>query len=308
VHALRDWIYSQPTSLVGTVIVLGAVLVSLIGLTCFHRFVPHELRRVHNDVAGFIIAIVGVIYAVLLAFIAVSTWENFNKAQDAADLEANMLGNLYVDCEGLPPKVAFSVRRHLRDYARLVVDREWPAQKLGRTDTEAWKPLYEINKLIARFRPTEKTQAVDAEILRTANALYQARHDRLTAATSRIPNVMWAVTFLGGALTVGFTFLFGVPNFRIHLLMTALLATSLALVIVLIVAFDCPFRGELSVSSEAFSRLNKHVVRSTTIDLAYLRTVEPDYRPMSDSMLADTIYSAYFTDLPRGTFDQMLTR
>ena len=54
-----------------------------------------------------ILAIVGVIYAVLLAFIAVSTWESFNKSQDAAELEANMVDNLYVDSAGLPPKLAF---------------------------------------------------------------------------------------------------------------------------------------------------------------------------------------------------------
>src|SRR5262249_51548943 len=68
----------------------------------------------------------------------------------------------------------------------------------------------------------------------------------LVAATTKIPTIMWAVTLLGGAFTVGFSFLFGVPKFLLHLFMTGLLSASLALVIVLIVAFDCPFRGELS--------------------------------------------------------------
>ena len=102
-----------------------------IALICFHQFVPSELRRAHNDVAGFIIAIVGVIYAVLLAFIAVSTWENFNKAQDAAELEANMVDNLYVDSAGLPPKLAFCVCQHLREYVRLVIEKECPRNKRG---------------------------------------------------------------------------------------------------------------------------------------------------------------------------------
>jgi Protein of unknown function (DUF4239) len=249
VHTLRDWIYSVPTWLSGSIIVVGAVMLSLLALTCFHRFVPSELRRAHNDVAGFILAIIGVIYAVLLAFIAISTWEDFNKAQDSAELEANMVDNLYVDSAGLSPKLAFSVRRHLRDYTRLVIDKEWPSQRAGHANYEGWKPLIELNAAIAKFRPTESV-AIHSEILHTANDLYRARRDRLVAATSRIPNVMWAITLLGGALTVGFSFLFGVPRFPIHLLMTGLLAASLALVIVLIVAFDCPFRGDLSVSAD----------------------------------------------------------
>ena len=97
-------------------------------------------------------------------------------------------------------------------------------------------PLFKLNLAIAKFRPAVSTGPIEAEILHTANQLYEARRDRLVAAASGIPNVMWAVTLLGGALTVGFSFLFGVPNFRIHLIMTEMLSASLALVIVLIVA------------------------------------------------------------------------
>jgi hypothetical protein len=303
---LRDWIYSVPTWLSGSIIMFGAVALALLALICFHQFVPSELRRAHNDVAGFILAIVGVIYAVLLAFIAVSTWENFNKAQDAAELEANMVDNLYVDSAGLPPKLAFSVRQHLREYVRLVIEKEWPAQQAGRTNIEGWKPLFKLNGEIAKFRPAGNAAAVDSEILHTANDLYRARRDRLLAATSKIPTVMWAVTLLGGAFTVGFSFLFGVPKFLIHLFMTGLLSASLALVIVLIVAFDCPFRGDLSVSSWVYSRLYERVVPEMTIDLDDVRSLEPGYSSMPDSMLADTLYTTYFSDLPRTTFDRLL--
>jgi hypothetical protein len=306
VHILRDWIYNVPTWLSGSAIVLGAVALSLLALACCHRFVPLELRRAHNDVAGFILAIVGVIYAVLLAFIAVSTWEAFNKAQDSAELEANMVDNLYVDSAGLPPKLAFSIRRYLRDYTQLVIDKEWPAQQAGRRNIEGWKPLIALNSAIAKFRPTESVAAIHSQILHTADDLYRARRDRLVAADSRIPNIMWAITLLGGALTVGFSFLFGVPKFRIHLLMTGLLAASLALVIVLIVEFDCPFRGDINVSADVYRRLYQRVVPAMTIDLKEVRSQEPEYHAMPDSVLADTIYTTYFSDLPRSEFDQLL--
>ena len=305
-HSLRDWIYSTPTWLSGTIIVLGAVGISLLALTCFHRFVPSDIRRAHNDVAGFIVAIIGVINAVLLAFIAVSAWENFKKAEDAAESEANMIDNLYVDSAGLPPKLAFTVRRYLRDYTQLVIDKEWPAQQRGHTNIRGWKPLFQLNAVLAKYHPSENMTTIDSEILRTANDLYRARRDRLEAAKSRIPTVMWAVTLLGGAVTVAFSFIFGVPKLWLHMLMTGLLAASLALVIVLIVAFDCPFRGDLSVSNEVYSRLYERVVPAMTIDLNDVRNVEPDYRGISDSILADSIYTTYFSDLPRATFDRLL--
>jgi Protein of unknown function (DUF4239) len=306
VHILRDWLYSVPTWFSGSIIVFGAVALSLVALACFHRFVSVEVRRAHNDVAGFILAIVGVIYAVLLAFIAVSTWEDFNKAQDSAELEADMVDNLYVDSTGLPPTLAFFIQQRLREYIRIVVDKEWPAQRAGRVNIEGWKPLYELNTAIAKFRSAESTGALDAEVLHTANDLYRARRDRLVASTSKIPNVMWVITLLGGGLTVGFSFLFGVPDFRVQLLMTGLLAASLALVIVLIVAFDCPFRGDLSISPDVYSHLYERVAPAMKIDFAQVRNSSPEYRELSDSMLADKIYTTYFSDLPRSVYDRLL--
>ena len=88
--------------------------------------------------------------------------------------------------------------------------------------------------------------------------------------------------------------------------MTGLLSASLALVIVLIVAFDCPFRGDLSVSSAVYSPLYERVLPEMTIDLDDVRRLEPDYRGMPDSMLADTLYTTYFSDLPRTKFDRLL--
>jgi hypothetical protein len=56
-----------------------------------------RVRRAHNDLAGFSIAIISVVYAVLLAFIAVATWESFSSAETIVQAEAGYIGNLYRD-------------------------------------------------------------------------------------------------------------------------------------------------------------------------------------------------------------------
>jgi hypothetical protein len=62
-----DWIYNHPTWLWGTILVCGATLLACLGLALFHPFVDVKVRRAHNDLAGFSIAIINVVYAVLLA-------------------------------------------------------------------------------------------------------------------------------------------------------------------------------------------------------------------------------------------------
>ena len=74
-----DWIYNNPTWLWGTVLVAIFTAVSCARLLVFHGLVHVSVRKAHNDLAGFTIAVIGVLFAVLLAFIAIATWESFSR-------------------------------------------------------------------------------------------------------------------------------------------------------------------------------------------------------------------------------------
>ena len=65
----------------GLLVVGGACLAAVLGLVLVQRLVPMTIREEHNDVAGFIYAVVGVIYAVLLALVVIATWEEFGRAR-----------------------------------------------------------------------------------------------------------------------------------------------------------------------------------------------------------------------------------
>jgi hypothetical protein len=266
-----DWIYNHPPWLAGGIIIAVAVAVAWAGLVAFDRLVPLSTRSRHNDVAGFIIAIVGVIYAVLLAFIAVATWESFAAANNVVAIEANHVGNLFRDTVALPEKPRDEIRGELRAYLDLVINQEWADQAQGKVDpAAAWKPLERLHATLVEFHPANLGESVvQAEILRTLNELYSARRHRLLAATEGVPEVIWWIMGLGGALTVLFSFFFGMPSFRMHLAMTGMLTTSLSLVFVLIIELDWPFRGTLSVSSGAFVAVREDVERQ-------LASGEPD--------------------------------
>jgi hypothetical protein len=89
-----DWIYNNPTWLWGSILVAGFTALACGGLLVFHRLVHVKLRRAHNDLAGFTIAVIGVLYAVLLAFIAIATWESFSKASDIVENESDFAGSI----------------------------------------------------------------------------------------------------------------------------------------------------------------------------------------------------------------------
>lgn len=62
-------IYNNPTWLWGTVLVALFTATSCGGLLVFHRLVHVNVRRARNDLAGFTIAVIGVLYAVPSAWL-----------------------------------------------------------------------------------------------------------------------------------------------------------------------------------------------------------------------------------------------
>lgn len=248
-----DWIYSNPTWLWGTFIVVGTTLVSCLGLLFFQKLVPESARRIENDVVAGTMAIVGVAYAVLIAFIAVATWQAFTDGDKSTDVEASHIANLYRDVEGLPNDVANQIRDRVKDYVDKVINVEWPAQQRGDTSRAGRADIEQIHTLIMSFVPQNPRESViQGEFLRVLNELYSSRRTRQLAAQNAIPPVIWWIIILGSIGTISYVYLFNVENRRWHLIMTAMVASSMALVIVLVIALDRPFRGELSISTDAY--------------------------------------------------------
>jgi hypothetical protein len=261
---LRDWLYNHPSWEVGGLIVVLSVLASWAGLYLFDRYVHVSIRSRHNDVAGFIIAIIGVIYAVLLAFIAVAAWQSYDQANQVVQQEANLAGNLYRDSAAIEEPARSEMRQALAEYVDQVITQEWPAQQAGKVDTRAWKPVERLHAAITSIDAKTLSQSViQAELLRTLNELYSARRIRLLAAQDGIPDTIWWILAMGGTITVAFSFFFGMHSMRMHYAMTGTLAASMALVMVLIIALDWPFRGEVSVTAGAFAAVQDNMKQSS---------------------------------------------
>ncbi len=88
-----------------------------------------------------------------------------------------------------------------------------------------------------------------------SGGLWDANEQRLLAAETTVPEVVWDVTIVGGALTIAFSSFLGVQSLGMHLAMSAALSTSGVLVLILIIALSNPFRGDFRVSTLPFDRV-----------------------------------------------------
>jgi hypothetical protein len=251
-----DMVYQYPIWAVGLLIagaaVFGAVLIEL----CARRLLPIELRRRHNDVAAAIFSIIGVTYAVLLAFVAMLALEGFNKAKAASYAEAARIADVYNLTAGFADPEKSSIRTEIFGYARRVVNIEWPAQAEGRMVDHDSIYLNGLNKMaLALHRSDQADGDLRLLLLQAIERLGDARQERLLAAQTTIPDIVWFVVIVGGALTVAFASFLGAPSLRMQLAMSAVLAASGALVLILIIALSNPFRGDFRVSTAPFEHV-----------------------------------------------------
>src|SRR5918994_1097280 len=119
------------TVVLGVLVVGGACLAAVAGLESVQRLVPYEKRQEHNDVAGFLYAVVGVIFAVLLALLVIAVWEHYQKANETVESEANGVADIAWLAHQLPEPERHVLQEDARSCAQEVVDTEWPLIEPG---------------------------------------------------------------------------------------------------------------------------------------------------------------------------------
>src|SRR5215211_2531524 len=119
------------TVVFGVLVVIGACLAAVAGLELVQRVVPAQKRQEHNDVAGFLYAVIGVVYAVLLALLVIAVWEHYQKANETVEGEADSVGEVAWLAHRLPEPERHELQEDARSYAQEVVDTEWPLMEQG---------------------------------------------------------------------------------------------------------------------------------------------------------------------------------
>jgi ABC-type Co2+ transport system permease subunit len=249
-------ILAVPLWILGPVLVVVVPLLAVGIQAVVRRRWPVIAAGEHNEVAGFLIAVVGVMYAVVLAFCVIVTWERFNEAKVNVEVEASELRVVLRQAGGLPPEVRAPMHDLAVSYANEVATVEWAAMHDGRRSDDAFRILNEMYSTLNRVETASGTQEVFlAATLDRLDEVSDSRIRRLDAAGEGIPDALWAAIIVGGLLTVGFALLFGAPNERLHYLMIWGFTAVVMVQIFVILVMNYPFAGSVTVSPDALEAI-----------------------------------------------------
>jgi Protein of unknown function (DUF4239) len=219
------------------------------------RLVGVERLALNNEVAGFIFAIIGVVYAVLLAFVVIAVWEKFSEGQTAVAKESAAAAALFYYSDGPEPEAA-KLHDSIVHYLTLAIESDWPAMATNAEDSQTTAALGALYRAAMALNRTGTRSIADmSEVFTQIDNLTLARRVRLHLSTGLVPEIIWITLFAGAGFTVCFALFFGSPNAVPHFAMTAILSIVLASGLVVIISLDHPFSGPVHISPEALEQV-----------------------------------------------------
>jgi hypothetical protein len=251
-----SFLQSQPLWLSGLLLVGLPTGLAMLGPILIRRWVTLDRLTANNEVAGFKFAVVGVLYAVLIAFAIIVVWEKFDNADNTVAREAGAATNVYRLSYGLAEAPATSLRARLSAYLAATISDDWRAMEHANESASARVALDAVyGSVLVSLSPEVRDSALVAEILHQLDVITQERRARLVAADGTVPGVIWPVLFGGAAVTIGFTFFFGSQNLFAQSLMTGLLSVVIFSGLWIVLVIDRPFSGAVTVTPDAIAKV-----------------------------------------------------
>ena len=236
----------------GLVVLTATAVTVAAGILLSRGWRRRHGKAAHPGELSTFVEVIGTLYAVLVAFVLLSVWDQYNTAHTAADREASQIADLVRLTSGLPEPSASHLRDAIREYAAAVADEEWTLMARGDRSPRAEHALDDLWKTLVATEPVgSRAITVHGQALERLRSASDSRQDRLSQASPSVHSTIWILLIGGAALTL-LSAAFLETSAGIHLPMNAGLALMIAFILYLIFAFDHPFSHDVGTGPDAF--------------------------------------------------------
>ena len=252
------YFYTVPRLQLALILFIAIEIVAMAGLFLARRYIRPRLNfhDGYNDAVSGTVQAIGVFYGVTVGLIAVSVWNSYASGSDMASREASAIAALYRDVSMFPEPSRSLMREEVRVYTETIVKVSWPAQQKGLNIKEGAVVMDRLQNTLATFQPTDEGQKIRyAEALRAFNLLAERRRMRLDAVGGALSHTMWAVIWVGAAISIGVAYFFHIHDPKVHAILVGLMAGFLGLVLFMIIINDRPFFGTAGIGPDSYKAI-----------------------------------------------------
>jgi hypothetical protein len=255
---LSDWIHSLPIPWMAIVVFAATWLGTAAIYSVVMLLAKGERARAFKAVSPGLLPPVGIIFGLLVAFLAAQAWGDVDRASTALNREASALRAVALLSAGFPDAVSSRLRglitRHIED----AVSHEWPAMARRRATLEMMPASLSQALQLAVTTPVQGDGQVAAQremIAALQNAL-DARRQRILVSRSAVNCVKWMSLIVQALCTLTAIAMVHSDNRRSAGLALGLFSTAIAVCCLLILAHDRPFTGQLAVRPDVLLQVN----------------------------------------------------
>jgi hypothetical protein len=214
------------------------------------RFVSPDVRGRCGPTAAVTVQVLATIYAVLVAFVIVSEYDQLRSANDQVATKGAELSAIVENSRAFPEPAGHELRVATTAYARTLVDHSFAhLARTARPDERADRDVEQMFRALHAVRPTSGEQ--NADYNRTLDLLDGVVETRARIVGAAGETVPWPLVFLlavMGAAVIVVSNVLDTRHRRSHLLITSALALVVSLTLALVVSLNYPFNGILPIS------------------------------------------------------------
>lgn len=238
-------------------IILAAGAVSSVVTIVIQHRIAIEFRRHHHEVGSVVFLQLGVVFAVLLAFVFSEAWDEYNAAAQAIDLEVGALHGTAMIANTFPAAQAEEVLEAERSYIKSVIDSEWQIMARSRTeDADTDQKLGALIGDVANLRlPDPNDRDKKSEVLTLLAQAHEEREIRIFQAHSGIPIALWCVLIAFTVVLALFVSFSGIAYAGTSIAIAACFASGIVSILVIGRLLDYPFEGALALRPTDFIEL-----------------------------------------------------
>jgi hypothetical protein len=236
-----------PAGVLGILLVTLLVLTAHVGLYGFDYWLKKRKVVLNNEVGGIIFSVLSLIYSLLVSFVIVAVWENYEELNRVIEKEADDLNSVLIHSSMLPDSLKTEISGAIKNYCEKVVDEEWNMQpgKQGyrRSNIPALRLI--LLKVEAESRLQENLLSLlDDNLISIANL----RRERLSHTHSYVPQLVWMILTISSIMIILFSYLLYVESDQLKKVFLSFLWTIIGMSLFLVYMLDNPFTGSTQVS------------------------------------------------------------
>jgi Protein of unknown function (DUF4239) len=250
---MGNWLLNLPLFWMAVVVLAATYLVTAGLYWVVIKLAVGDRARAFKAVSPGMLPPLGILFALLVGFIAVEVWNNFDKAKIAVATEASALRAVVLLSGNFPEeqkkRIYALVDRHIEES----INKEWPAMAHRRATLSTLRAnaLIEALQDVLALKPADETQRIaQPEIMKALETAMDARRQRIVVSQSSVGTVKWAGIVLQALCTLIAIAMVHSDNRLACAIAMTLFATGVALSLLLIAAYSRPFTGEISVKPD----------------------------------------------------------